>query len=90
MAHIDLTAFDRTAASGGAFVDGALLMELGLAAALGRKGAADLVAAHMYFNLAAHKGVEGAAAARQDVAGDMSKAEIARALRAARGWLALH
>lgn len=90
MAHIDLTAFDRNAASGAAYLDGALLMELGLAAALGRNGAADLVAAHMYFNLAAHKGVEGAAAQRQDVASDLSKAEIARALRAARAWLVLH
>lgn len=90
MAHIDLTAFDRSAASGAALLDGALLMELGLAAALGRNGAADLVAAHMYFNLAAERGVEGAAAQRRDVAGDMSRAEIARALRAARTFLTLH
>ncbi|TFF25567.1 hypothetical protein E3C22_09495 [Jiella endophytica] len=90
MAHIDISAFDRAAVSGAAFVDGAVLMELGMRAALGRDGAVDLVAAHMYFNLADRKGIDGAASQRQDVAGEMSKAEIARALRAAREWLTLH
>ena len=90
MAHIDNTSFDRPTDTGAGFVDGAILMQLGIRAALGRDGRADLVAAHMYFNLADRKGAEGAAAHRKDVAADMSKAEIAAALRAARQWLTLH
>ncbi|MBP0617354.1 hypothetical protein J6595_17340 [Jiella sp. KSK16Y-1] len=88
---MDNTAFTTaTATSGAAHVDGAVLMNLGLRAALGRDGAVDLVAAHMYFNLADRRGAEGAAAHRQEVACDMSKGEIATALRAARKWLTLH
>ena len=90
MAHFDNTAFKSDITSGAAFVDGAVLMEFGLRAALGRDGSVDLVAAHMYFNLADRKGAVGASAYRQDVAADMSKAEIAEALRAAREWLTLH
>ncbi|NDW04141.1 hypothetical protein [Jiella pacifica] len=90
MAHIDNITFDRPADNGARFVDGAILMQLGMRAARGGDGAPDLVAAHMYFNLADRKGVEGAAAHRRDIAADMSKAEIAAALRAARQWLTLH
>ncbi len=90
MAHIDNTAFDRLDGIGADFVDGAILMQLGIRAALGEGGSADLVAAHMYFNLADRKGAEGAAAHRKDVAAEMSKSEIAAALRAARQWLTLH
>ncbi|MBO0904614.1 hypothetical protein [Jiella sonneratiae] len=90
MAHIDLSAFDRAFGNGAAHVDGQLLLELGMRAALGRDGTADFVAAHMYFNLADKKGVAGAAAHRQDVAAEMTKAEIAAALRSARRWLTLH
>ena len=90
MAHIDNTAFDRLDGIGADFVDGAILMQLGIRAALGEGGSADRVAAHMYFNLADRKGAEGAAAHRKDVAAEMSKSEIAAALRAARQWLTLH
>lgn len=90
MAHLDNAAFDRPTHTGADFVDGAILMQLGIRAALGQDGTADLVAAHMYFNLADRKGVAGAAAHRQDIAAEMSKAEIAAALRAARKWLTLH
>tara|TARA_R110002020_G_scaffold78439_6_gene197250 strand:+ start:212 stop:484 length:273 start_codon:yes stop_codon:yes gene_type:complete len=90
MAHIDNTTFDRPTDNGAGFVDGAILMKLGMRAAAGGDGAPDFVAAHMYFNLADRKGVDGAAAHRRDIAADMSKAEIAAALRAARQWLTLH
>jgi uncharacterized protein len=74
---------------GAALSDGPLgLFELGMRAATGREGAVDLVAAHMYFNLADRDGDERAAYHRQDVAGQMTKLEIGRALRAARDWLA--
>ncbi|MCE7030509.1 hypothetical protein LZD57_21190 [Jiella sp. CBK1P-4] len=65
-------------------------MQLGMRAAIGGAGAPDRVAAHMYFNLADRKGIDGAAAHRRDIAAEMSKAEIAAALRAARTWLTLH
>ena len=50
--------------------------------------AAQIVSAHMYFNLADRMGVEGAAFHRQDMTAQMSKAQVSRAQRAAREWLA--
>lgn len=50
--------------------------------------AARRVDAHMYFNLAAGFGVEGALAHRAEIAQTMTRAEIGRALRAARAWTA--
>ena len=67
-----------------------VLFQMGLLCALGRDGEVDLVAAHMYFNLADRDGVEDAAFHRQEVAGQMSKAELGKALRAAREWIAKH
>lgn len=63
------------------------LFNLGIASATGRDGTADLVAAHMWFNLAAARGHGEAAQYRQEVAIEMSAAEIAEAQRAAREWL---
>lgn len=65
-----------------------ILFEMGMRAANGCDGTVDLVSAHMYFNLADREGDERAAFHRQDIAGQMSKLEIGRALRAARDWLA--
>jgi hypothetical protein len=67
-----------------------VLFQMGLLCALGRDGEVDLVAAHMYFNLADRDGVEDAAYHRQEVASQMTKAELGKALRAAREWLAIH
>jgi len=67
---------------------GETLMERGLAAAAGRDGVTDLVAAHMWFNIADQMGVEDAAWHRGEVAQAMTKVEIGRALRQAREWLA--
>jgi len=50
--------------------------------------AGQVVAAHMYFNLADRLGVEGAAFHRQDLTSQMTKAQVSRAQRAAREWLA--
>lgn len=80
-----------TAIAGGAmFVGADVLFEMGLRAASGRDGAVDLIAAHMYFNLADQKGSDRAAFYRREISEQMSKPEIARALRAAREWLAIH
>ena len=64
--------------------------ELGMMHASGRSGAADLVAAHKWFNLAAMQGHVEAARMRLEIAAEMSGAEIAAAQRAAREWLRRH
>ena len=63
------------------------LYEFGIMSASGREAAADLVAAHKWFNIAALKGSKDAIRWRQEIAVNMSPAEIAAAQRAARDWL---
>lgn len=67
-----------------------ILFELGLMYATGRDCDTDVVAAHKWFNIAAIKGSERAAALRTELAAGMSKVEIARALREAREWMTTH
>jgi TPR repeat protein len=64
------------------------LFELGLMYCTGRDVQPDLVAAHMWFNLAAIRGNVEAKRYRMEIAREMSKAEIAEAQRLAREWLA--
>ncbi len=64
--------------------------DLGLVYSTGREVAADLIAAHKWFNLAAVKGNREAAQYRQELAREMSVAEVAEAQRAAREWLRTH
>lgn len=64
------------------------LFELGLMYCAGREVAADLVLAHKWFNLAALRGNAEARRYRQEVARELGKAEIARAQKLAREWLA--
>ncbi len=66
-------------------VDG--MFELGMIYSVGRDVGTDLVAAHKWFNLAAMSGKPEAALYRQQVAGEMTPAALAEALRAAREWL---
>jgi TPR repeat protein len=66
------------------------LFELGLMYATGRSVPTDLVTAHQWLNLAAMRGSKAAAQLRQEIAADMSPAEIAAAQRAARDWLTRH
>jgi TPR repeat protein len=61
--------------------------ELGTLYAAGRVVPRDLVAAHMWFNIAAMRGDREAAVQRQEVAAEMSRDEIAQALGWARAWL---
>jgi len=70
--------------------NGESLFELGMIYSTGREVAADLIAAHKWFNLAAIRGVKEAASYRQEVAREMSAAEVAEAQRAAREWLRTH
>ncbi len=64
--------------------------ELGLACSTGREGPVDLVEAHKWFNIAAARGDRLAAERREELANEMSREEIAAALRAAREWISLH
>ena len=68
--------------------DGDIYFDLGMMYATGRSVPVDLVAAHKWFNLAAVSGKEAAKRHREDIAAELSPAEIARALQAARSVLA--
>ena len=61
--------------------------ERGMIYSTGRDGAVDMVAGHMWFNIAASRGHADAAQLRREIAAQMSDAEIGRAQRAARDWL---
>jgi uncharacterized protein len=63
---------------------------LGMNYSAGAGVAVDLVAAHMWFNIAAMGGRRDAAQLRREIAEQMSDAEIGCAQRAARGWLKAH
>jgi TPR repeat protein len=66
------------------------LFQLGMIYSAGCEVAADLVAAHKWFNIAAARGKREAAGYRQEVAREMTAAAIAEAQRAAREWLSKH
>ena len=74
----------------GAAAQADILFELGMMYATGRDCDMDLVAAHKWFNIAAIKGSDRAAALRTELAETMSKTEIAAALRDAREWMTMH
>ena len=78
--------FADMASSGNAEV----LFELGLMYATGRDGEEDMIAAHKWFNIAAFRGFATAKARREEIASEMTKAQIAKAQRAAREWLTQH
>jgi TPR repeat protein len=61
--------------------------ELGLAYSTGRDRQVDLVEAHKWFNIAAARGDRVAAQHREELAGEMSRTQLAAALRAAREWI---
>lgn len=64
-----------------------MFFEMGLICARGRDGAPDPVAAHKWLNIAAIRGCDRAAELRAEIAGRMSKADIAAALKSARDWM---
>lgn len=63
---------------------------LGMLHCSGREIPADLVTAHMWFNLAAMKGFAEAVRLRREIAEEMPDAQIGQAQRAARDWLKAH
>ncbi|MEM6464590.1 MAG: sel1 repeat family protein [Pseudomonadota bacterium] len=88
MARMEI--LDQQLATMGGDAEADIFCEMGLMYAAGRDCALDLVAAHKWFNIAAIKGSERAAALRSDLAASMSKTDLAEALRAAREWMTMH
>ncbi|MBX3531689.1 MAG: sel1 repeat family protein [Rhizobiaceae bacterium] len=82
--------FEMLEAGMGAGAQADILFELGLMYASGRDCETDVVAAHKWLNIAAIKGSDRAAALRTELAAQMSKSEIAQALRSAREWMTTH
>lgn len=64
--------------------------ELGLMYAAGRGIPVDLVTAQKWFNVAQARGCSRAAAHRQELALEMTRDEIAKALKEARAFLTRH
>src|SRR5256885_16494758 len=83
----DMAQYELASPSAPADASGETLYELGIMHASGRSGAADLVSAHKWFNIAAMKGHAEAARMRREIAAEMTDAEIGQAQRAARDWL---
>jgi len=79
MARYEVLEAGLGTAGSGAQAD--ILFEMGMMYATGRDCSVDLVAAHKWFNIAAIKGSDRAAELRAELAGTMSKREIAQALR---------
>ena len=67
-----------------------IFFQLGMKYSIGRDVTVDYIEAHKWFNLAAMRGNRSAVDYRQELAGEMSKAEIAEAQRAARDYLHAH
>ena len=87
MARLDMTAAAETGP--GTSID-ETLFQLGIASSTGRSGEPDLIAAHKWFNLAAMQGNDAAAIYRQEIASEMTAADIAKAQREAREWVRAH
>ena len=88
MARID--AMEGGSAGADRVASGEFFFELGISCSSGRNGATDLVEANKWFNLAAMRGYDEAAALRQEIAREMSREAVAEAQRAARAFLATH
>ncbi len=86
MARYELTDCNH-AVLGEGTANASTLFELGMMYSDGRSVPVDYVTAHKWLNLAAMQGNEEAVRLRQEVAEQMSHAEISAAQRAARAWL---
>jgi TPR repeat protein len=87
MARLDFYASGMSAGTPATMAVDALY-ELGLMHCTGRDGAVDLVESHKWLNLAAMRGSADAKRLRLELASEMTRAEISRAQRLAREWLA--
>ena len=63
------------------------MFSLGMTYSTGQSMPFDLVSAHKWFNIAAMFGMKDAVRLRNEVAAEMTDAEIVAAQRAARDWL---
>jgi hypothetical protein len=84
MGRFEVHGLDVGAVQGG----GDALFQLGLMYCAGREVELDYIAAHKWFNLAALSGNAEAKRYRAEIAREMTKADIARAQRLAREWMA--
>jgi TPR repeat protein len=67
------------------------LFELGVTYSTGRGGVpVDLIEAHKWFNIAAAGGDRAATEHRDELAREMTRQDVAAALRAARDWVTHH
>jgi uncharacterized protein len=89
MARFEINSAD-IASMGVQAVNADVFFQMGINHSIGRYGSIDMVAAHMWFNLAAAQGNAEAARYRQEVAGEMKASEIAEAQRQAREWIRCH
>ena len=87
MARFEMQSGDN-AIMGQQNISGDVFFQLGITYSVGRGVSADRVAAHKWFNLAAARGNRATLRHRQDLAAEMSAAEVAEAQRQAREWLA--
>ena len=78
------------AAMGHQAITADVFFRMGIDHSIGRGVPTDMIAAHMWFNLAAAKGNGEAARYRQEISKEMSAADIAEAQRQAREWISLH
>jgi len=74
------------AAMGAQVNSGDFFFQLGITYSVGRGVPQDRVAAHKWFNLAAQEGKAEAIRYRQELAGEMTKADVGEALRQAREY----
>lgn len=89
MARFDMDVADQVSGRDLA-ADGQLYYQLGLQSASGRSRPVDLVEAHKWFNLAVMQGFRDAAERRAELAREMSREEVAEALRQARAFVTRH
>lgn len=84
------TSFSVKPTSNVAGIEADMLFETGMMYYAGRDCVADRIEAHKWFNIAAIRGDERALPMRNKLSALMSKAELVRALREAREWMACH
>ncbi len=86
MARYDFTAMESSL-MGGQSPSPDVLFELGMMYSTGRDVELDLIEAHKWFNLAAIQGNRKARAYREEIAEEMTQAELRLAQKQAREWL---
>jgi TPR repeat protein len=89
MARLEMCDADA-AAVGGKPANADTFYQLGMMYSIGGSVPADFISAHKWFNIAAMKGKRDAIRLRQEIAANMSAADISAAQHAARAWIIAH